>query len=430
MITNERQYRITKRQLSSLRKTLADFNPKEIAERVGSDILAAAELNALRSEEASLSSQLREYELLRSGKITQLRASSLEELPSILIRARIAQGLSQRELAELVGVKEQQIQRYESDEYATASLHRLREIAEALRLSITEIAELKTKSLTAEAVITREIDWGLFPVKEMYRRHWFGDFSGSQTVALEQADSLVSDFVKSVRPRPSVALHRKHVRVGSSVDKYALLAWECRILSLAATAKLGRSYQDGSIDAQWIAELARQSGKHDGPLCAQKQLEEAGIALVVEPHLASTHLDGAALLQGERPVIGMTLRYDRLDNFWFVLFHELFHVIKHLRKGRVQGIFDDLDIGDIDGVEIEADSLASEALIPSEEWNRALARYVRSSESVVALASNLKISPAIVAGRIRHEAGNYVILNELVGQGQVRRHFPKVDFGE
>jgi HTH-type transcriptional regulator/antitoxin HigA len=429
MITNERQYRITKRQLSSLRRALADFDPKEVAERAGSDVLAAAELNALRSEEASLSSQLREYELLRSGEITQLKASSLGELPSILIRARIAQGLSQRELAELVGVKEQQIQRYESDEYASASLRRLLEIAEALKLSITEVAELKPKSSTAEAVITREIDWSLFPVKEMYRRHWFEGFSGSLTAALEQADTLVSDFVKNERPRPSVALYRKRVRAGSSVDGYALLAWECRILSLAARAKLRRSYQDGSIDTQWIAELARQSGKTDGPLCAKKQLEEAGIALVVEPHLVSTHLDGAALLHDEGPVIGMTLRYDRLDDFWFVLFHELFHVVKHLRKGRVQGIFDDLDISDIDGVEHETDSLAGEALIPSEEWNRALARYVRSSESVVALASELRISPAIVAGRIRHEAGNYTILNDLVGQGEVRKHFPEAGFG-
>jgi HTH-type transcriptional regulator/antitoxin HigA len=159
-------------------------------------------------------------------------------------------------------------------------------------------------------------------------------------------------------------------------------------------------------------------------------LEEAGIALVVEPHLASTHLDGAALLQGDRPVIGMTLRYDRLDSFWFVLFHELFHVIKHLRKGRIEGIFDDLDVSDnIDKVEHEADWLAGDALIPDEEWNAALARYVRSSESVVALASELRISPAIVAGRIRHEAVNYMILNDLVGQGEVRKLFPKVGFG-
>ena len=372
--------------------------------------------------------QVREYELLRSG-VTTLKASNLDELPSILISARIAQGLSQRKLAELIGVKEQQIQRYESDEYATASLRRLREIAEALKLNTTEIAEFKPKSSTAETVSTGEIDWSLFPVNEMYRRQWFEGFTGSLAAALDETDTLVRDFVKSMKVRPVAALHRQRVRSGSSVDRYALLAWECRVLSLAAKAKLGRPYEDGLIDAPWIAELAKQSAKTDGPLRAKEQLEEVGIALVVEPHLANTHLDGAGLLHDNTPVIGMTLRYDRLDNFWFVLFHELFHVIKHLRKGRLEGIFDDLDTGDTDKVEREADSLAGEALIPPEAWNRALARYVRSPESIVALATKLNISPAIVAGRIRHEANNYVILNDLVGQGEVRKHFPEAGFG-
>ena len=68
-------------------------------------------------------------------------------------------------------------------------------------------------------------------------------------------------------------------------------------------------------------------------------LAHSGIPLVVEPHLPQTYLDGAAfLLPAGRPVIGLTLRYDRLDNFWFVLFHELAHVVKHLRKDRLEAI--------------------------------------------------------------------------------------------
>lgn len=134
MITNERQYKITKQQLLKLNRALKDFNAKEVEQRVGSKILAEAELNALKSEIEILSAQLKEYELLRSGKITQLKAANLADLPRILIRARIAQGLTQRELAERVGLKEQQIQRYESEEYAKANLQRLQVIAEALNL--------------------------------------------------------------------------------------------------------------------------------------------------------------------------------------------------------------------------------------------------------------------------------------------------------
>ena len=106
MITNERQYSITKRQLKKLRKAIKDFDAKGIAESVGSEIIAAAELNALKSEEISLANQVKEYENLRAGEITKLTASNLDELPKILIRARIAHGLSQRNLAESLGLKE------------------------------------------------------------------------------------------------------------------------------------------------------------------------------------------------------------------------------------------------------------------------------------------------------------------------------------
>ena len=125
MITNERQYRISRTQLSRLREAVEAFDLQETAARVGSDVLAKAELQALRSEEEVLSEQIREYEALKSGAVTVLKAATLEELPSILIRARIAQGLSQRELAQILGVKEQQVQRYESEQYASASLRRL-----------------------------------------------------------------------------------------------------------------------------------------------------------------------------------------------------------------------------------------------------------------------------------------------------------------
>ncbi len=435
MITNERQYRVTKGQLSKLKRAVKEFNISEVTDRLGSKILAEAEMKALKSEESILKHQLEEYELLRSGKITQLKASTLIELPSILIRARIAQGLTQRELAELVGLKEQQIQRYESEGYGSASLRRMQNIALAMKLNITEIAELNTEKESIDPIITQntqgtqELEWSRFPIKEMYKRHWFEDFDGSLDAALEDADILLRDFVSKATVRPAVALHRKKVRAGSQLDEYALLAWECRILSLASKAAPRDSFEVRVIDDQWISRLSQISEKPDGPRYAKEYLEEAGIALAVEPHLTGTHLDGAALLSKSGPVIGLTLRYDRLDNFWYVLFHELFHVIKHLRRRGLTGIFDDLESESKDKLELEADSSAGEALIPQEMWSRALARYVRSPESVIELAKELHISPAIVAGRVRYEANNYIILKDLIGNGQVRKYFPEANFG-
>ena len=123
----------------------------------------------------------------------------------------------------------------------------------------------------------------------------------------------------------------------------------------------------------------------------------------------------------------MTLRYDRLDNFWFVLFHELIHIIKHLHKGDIESIFDDLD-AKAEDIEQEADVQAGEILVPEDRWNTALARYLRSKDSILDFANELGIHQAIVAGKIRREANNYMILTDMVGQGEVRKLFPDVYF--
>lgn len=146
--------------------------------------------------------------------------------------------------------------------------------------------------------------------------------------------------------------------------------------------------------------------------------------------MPQTYLDGAAfLLPDNTPIIGMTLRFDRIDNFWFVLFHELIHVIKHLRIGELEDIFDDLE-AEPDELERETDHLAGEVLIPEEEWEVALARYVRTDESVISFGEEHQIHPAIAAGRIRKEADNYAIMSNLVGRGEVRKQFPEVKFGQ
>jgi HTH-type transcriptional regulator/antitoxin HigA len=143
MITNEREYRISKGQLLRIREATKLFDVVAAEKRTGSKVLAKAELAALKSENEVLSSQIREYEALKAGKVSVFKAESLSELPDLLIQARIAQGLSQRQLAGRLDLKEQQIQRYEAERYASASLRRLTEVSEALELNISEVAELR-----------------------------------------------------------------------------------------------------------------------------------------------------------------------------------------------------------------------------------------------------------------------------------------------
>jgi HTH-type transcriptional regulator/antitoxin HigA len=148
----------------------------------------------------------------------------------------------------------------------------------------------------------------------------------------------------------------------------------------------------------------------------------------VAPHLPKTYLDGAAILQpDETPIIGLTLRYDRIDNFWFCLLHELAHVSKHLSASD-RLIIDDLDlrgkkVEPVDIIEEEADKMTANGLIPKRVWDRKPISGKASTEEVCALAEKLRIHPAIIAGRIRFEQNNYKLLSKLVGNKQIRKHF-------
>ena len=423
MIANERQYKITNSALQKLERAVA-----ELSAGTPLDPMATASAKALESEVEVLRAQIAEYQYLRSGATSAFVVRSLSDLPRGLIRARIARGLSQRELAESLGLKEQQVQRYESSEYSGANVTRMLEVAAALGLDVPSTSDPCEESAAQARTLSGEIDWRDFPIKEMYRRHWFGDFQGSLDAVIRDADYFVKEYIQGFVSRPAIALHRKHVRMGSTLDAYALLAWECRVLDLASRSTLAASYSDGLVDAAWIEDLVRLSQYEDGPTRAISRLAEVGIPVVIEPHLPGTHLDGASLLRDDTPVIGITLRYDRLDNFWFVLLHELFHVVKHLRRGKLTGTFDDLESTGEDPIELEADTLAGNALIPGAEWSSALARYARTPESVVSFAQSIERSPAIVAGRIRNEANNYIILSNLVGSRQVRKLFPAIEF--
>ena len=132
MIKNERQYRITKAQAARFARTLESLE-RDPTEAPGvHPRIAQAQRDALRSQLADLNQELREYESLQAGGFDLDQLNAVSALATDLIKARIARGLSQRELAEQIGLKEQQIQRYEATEYSSASLARIKEVADAL----------------------------------------------------------------------------------------------------------------------------------------------------------------------------------------------------------------------------------------------------------------------------------------------------------
>ena len=132
MIKNELQYKLTKTSAENFERRLTWLRETPGAQDNLDPILAKAEEDGLQSMIDELREELQEYERTKQGDVDMTALTSVHMVPSTLIRARIARGLSQRQLAQLVGLKEQQIQRYESNDYSNVDLGRVQEIARAL----------------------------------------------------------------------------------------------------------------------------------------------------------------------------------------------------------------------------------------------------------------------------------------------------------
>lgn len=135
MITNEVQYRATRAHLAKFEEAALNIEGRLSVEPTR---LARLELDAVRAQAADLRAELAEYELLRSGSVSSFDGNSISELATLLVKARIARGWSQRQLADVLGVAEQQVQRYEATGFRSASLARICDVAAALDVTVTE----------------------------------------------------------------------------------------------------------------------------------------------------------------------------------------------------------------------------------------------------------------------------------------------------
>lgn len=272
------------------------------------------------------------------------------------------------------------------------------------------------------AATRADADWSKFPFKEMVRRGWLAGIAAKAKSGVEE---LVKEFIEEAGLQFGATAFRRSIggEATSPTTRYTLYAWLARVIQQARVVKprLG-PFEPEMLSAAFLRELAQLSWSERGPLLAVEFLERHGIAVVIEPQLKGTQLDGAALKDADgTPVVGLTLRYDRLDNFWFTLVHEVAHVWRHVDNN--EAFLDDLDASSEDRREAEANRLAREAFIPRVIWRRSEAYLSPSKESIDKLARDLRIHPAIIAGRLRKESSNYTAFSDLVGQQQVRSFF-------
>lgn len=292
------------------------------------------------------------------------------------------------------------------------------------------------KDLKKDLNCEENYEWNKFPIKEMAKRGWINlDTSSKPAVSIkESAEKSVKAFLTQIYDNTAAPAHFRRTFRGESLnDKnsfYSILAWTARVLQRAKQSITKyKKFDPSELSEDYFSEVARLSSLPDGPRKVIDVLANKGIALIIEPKLPNTLLDGAALLsENGLPIIGMTLRYDRIDYFWFTLLHELAHIWKHINTSDEAYIDRIENTVESSRIEKQANRIARDALIPRAIWKRSPAFMNPSSESILSLAKDLSIHPAIIVGRLQKENENYGMFRDMLGQGTVRSLFPELSF--
>jgi HTH-type transcriptional regulator/antitoxin HigA len=260
--------------------------------------------------------------------------------------------------------------------------------------------------------------------REMVRRKWLRPGEGSDKVA-ERGQALFDFLYSPAANRPAFAMFkgRRADMRRDLVDEVSTMVWIAHVTDAALVKTRDVRFTPAALGADFLQRLVKLSVLKDGPRRALETVRQVGIVVIIESGLPGMSVDGASFhVARVGPVLALTMRHDRLDNFWFTLLHELGHIALHLTNPGGDVYIDSLDeaVSDEQEAEAEADAFAKDALVPRDTWLRSDARRLGSESSVVSLAKQLGIHPAIVAGRIRYERREFRIFSDLAGVGGVR----------
>lgn len=249
------------------------------------------------------------------------------------------------------------------------------------------------------AVARRAALYAKAPVKEMVKRGWI---KPSDDIAVLEEKICRFFRIETLDDEPRLPLYA--AKQSTPYDEPPTphqLAWLYRAQQLAFGVQAGSFSQSGVDDA--VAQLRPlmhipQESRH-----VPRILSDAGIKFVVVQPIPGSKIDGACLQADDGPVIAMSLRFDRLDNFWYVLMHELGHlssgtafVDSELDKRR--------DPATKPVAERLADEFAEERLVPQARLESFIARVrpLYSTRRIEAFSQTVKVHPAIVIGQLQH----------------------------
>ena len=251
-----------------------------------------------------------------------------------------------------------------------------------------------------------------FPVREMLRRGWVR--------ASENIDVLEQRFCAffsmpdmSVEPELCHSAKKTDAHLDASPLQ---LAWLFRVKAMACQQVVpaySRAKLLAAVEKLKTLTLSPEEVRH-----VPRILAEAGVRLVLVEPMVGSKMDGACFwLEGDKPVIGMALRFDRIDNFWFVLRHEIEHVLREDGKANNQAVID-TDVGEDKAELPECERLANAAgaefCVSSAELESFIARVQPyfSEEKVLRFAQRIGVHPGLVVGQLQRKLGRHDFLRK------------------
>lgn len=238
--------------------------------------------------------------------------------------------------------------------------------------------------------------------KELISRGWIKN---------ENDMGSLADVFRDLNYGGFSTLYRKN----ASADESKTFLWLSKVKSKAQQQLMlngGQSFV--KLDKTELKKIIRMSVDESSLLALPEVLFKYGVILVYERGVSGMKVDGATfLLPNGVPVVAVSFRYPRLDNFWFTLMHELAHVVLH-REQLIQPIVDDLDSAINTPIEIAANRLAKSTIVDRHKWRNCKAKYSKDVGSIESFANEIGVHKSIIAGLLRNEAGDYKTYSSIV----------------
>lgn len=340
--------------------------------------------------------------------------------PGQLIEALLAErGWTNRVLAIVLDVEETGVSKLIADKKAVTpeiaiSLEEVFGIEADRFLSLQRSYDLAKARLVARPNPKRATRAHLFaglPVAEMIKRRWLDAEDIRDMPSVEK--SLAKFFGVSTVDQIEIMPHAAKKTVVSNDVTPAQLAWLYRVRQIAAEMIVGKFSKVSALRAVELLRPLTSSAEEARKV--PRILAECGIRYVIVESLPSAKIDGVCFWLNEvSPVIGMSLRFDRIDNFWFVLRHELEHVIQEHGKSMItiDAELEGARAGtgnDISDEEQIANREAAEFCVPKKTMDSFIARKAPTfaERDILGLAATLKVHPGLVAGQLRNRTGRY-----------------------